>query len=501
MADETRGAQRDPLRTEAEFFGHPRGLSTLFFTEMWERFSYYGMRGVLILFMVDAMQTGGLGMTDGKAAAIYGLYTAGVYLMAMPGGWIADRLIGAKDAVFYGGILIALGQFTLAFSTNSEVYFYAGLVLIVLGTGLLKPNVSAIVGELYPEGGARRDAGFSIFYMGINLGALIGPFICGLLGEGIAWPLAFTAAGTGMVLGLFQYRLGSGYLRGLGDAPKNDVDDRAGVKRTLLASFGFVVILVLAFAWLQSSGYTSFTLQQVAYATGAIIVGFVILYFAYQLALGGLDQDEKKRMVVIFFLFIGAALFWSGFEQAGSSMNLFADRLTDRMIFGWEAPASWLQTVNPIFIVIFAPIFGWLWVALGSKNPSIPMKFGIGLILLGIGFLVMAWAAVYASPDSLVNPMWLVVTYFLHTSGELCLSPVGLSSITKLSPKRLVGQSMGIWFMGTSLGNLIAGLLAGQMDTLPLVQLFGMVAATVIGAGILFILFKGPVQKLTAGVD
>lgn len=501
MADETQGAQRDPLRTEAEFFGHPRGLSTLFFTEMWERFSYYGMRGVLILFMVDAMQTGGLGMTDGKAAAIYGLYTGGVYLMAMPGGWIADRLIGARDAVFYGGILIALGQFTLAFSTNSEACFYAGLVLIVLGTGLLKPNVSAIVGELYPEGGARRDAGFSIFYMGINLGAFIGPILCGFLGESIAWPLAFVAAGTGMVLGLVQYRLGAGYLGSSGDAPQNDVDDRAGVKRTILASFGFVVILALVFAWLQSNGYTSFTLEQAAYASLAIIVGFAILYFTYQFAFGGLDEVERKRMVVILFLFIGAALFWSGFEQAGSSMNLFAERLTDRTVLGWEAPASWLQAVNPIFIIILAPVFGWLWVGLGSRNPSIPLKFGIGLILLGIGFLVMAWASVYASPDSPVNPMWLVVTYFLHTSGELCLSPVGLSSITKLSPKRLVGQSMGIWFMGTALGNLIAGLLAGQMETFPLVQLFGMVAAIVIGAGILFILFKGPVQKLTVGVD
>ncbi len=501
MADETRGAQRDPFRTEADFFGHPRGLSTLFFTEMWERFSYYGMRGILLLFMVDAIQTGGLGMTDGKAAAIYGLYTAGVYLMAMPGGWFADRLVGAKSAIFYGGLLIALGQFSLVFSTNSPPFFYTGLVLIVLGTGLLKPNVSAIVGELYPEGGARRDAGFSVFYMGINLGAFIGPLICGFLGETIAWPLAFGAASVGMVLGLIQYRLGAGYLGSAGDAPQTDASDRSSVSRTLLASFGFVIILALVFAWLQSNGYTSFTLEQVAYATLFFIAGFAVLYFAYQLIFGGLDDVEKKRMVVIFFLFVGAVFFWGGFEQAASTMNLFAERLTDRVIFGWETPASWLQAVNPVFIIILAPVFGWLWLALATKNPSIPVKFGIGLILLGIGFLVMAWAAVYASPDSPVNPMWLVVTYFLHTSGELCLSPVGLSSITKLSPKRLVGQSMGIWFMGTALGNLIAGLLAGQMDTLPLVQLFGMVAATVIGAGILFILFKGPVQRLTVGVD
>lgn len=489
-----------PLRPDQKgFFGHPRGLATLFFTEMWERFSYYGMRGILILFMVDAIQTGGLGMTDGKAAAIYGLYTAGVYLMALPGGWFADKLVGARNAVFYGGFLIAAGQFSLAFAATTPAGFYSGLILIVLGTGLLKPNVSAIVGDLYPEGGSRRDAGFSIFYMGINLGAFIGPLVCGALGEGIAWRYAFMAAGTGMVLGLIQYKVGAG-LAELGGAPKLEPGERKTTNRTL--SFAVVGILAVAAVLylLQSSGTTSFSLQQAAGGTGAFIVGLAIFYFAYQLLFGGLDTVEKKRMVVIFFLFVGAALFWSGFEQAGSSMNLFADRLTDRVVFGWEIPASWLQSVNPVFIIIFAPVFGWLWVALGSRNPSIPMKFGMGLILLGIGFLVMAWASVYASPENGVSPVWLIVTYFLHTTGELCLSPVGLSSITKLAPKRLVGQMMGIWFMGAALGNLIAGLVAGQMESLPLVQLFGTVAAIVIGSGILFVLFKGPIHRLTEGI-
>ncbi len=486
--------------TEKKFFGHPRGLATLFFTEMWERFSYYGMRGILILFMVDAIQTGGLGMTDGKAAAIYGLYTAGVYLMALPGGWVADRIVGARHAVFYGGILIALGQFSLAFSGLSTSMFYLGLVLIVLGTGLLKPNISAIVGELYPEGGARRDAGFSIFYMGINLGAFIGPLIAGFLGETIAWPWAFAAAGTGMVLGLVQYRLGSRFLGDLGLAPKLGEGEKASAVRTFVLGIAVVVVLGLLFGWLQSSGITRVSLQQGALTTGVFIVSLAILYFAYQLLFGGLDTVEKKRLVVIFFLFVGAALFWSGFEQAGSSMNLFAERLTDRVVAGWEVPASWLQSVNPIFIIVFAPVFGWLWVALGSREPSIPVKFGLGLILLGVGFLVMAWASLYASPGNGVSPMWLVVTYFLHTAGELCLSPVGLSSVTKLSPKRLVGQMMGIWFMGASLGNLIAGLVAGQIETLPLEQLFGSVAATVIGAGLLFVLFKGPIKRLSEGV-
>jgi len=482
------------------FFGHPRGLATLFFTEMWERFSYYGMRGILILFMVDAIQTGGLGMTDGKAAAIYGLYTAGVYLMALPGGWFADKLVGARNAVFYGGFFIAAGQFSLAFAATTPAGFYTGLALIVLGTGLLKPNVSAIVGELYPEGGSRRDAGFSIFYMGINLGAFIGPLVCGALGESIAWKYAFMAAGTGMVLGLIQYKVGAG-LSDLGGPPEADAAERSRTNRTLSYTVFAILAVAAILYFLQSRGITSFNLQQAAGATGAFIVGLAVVYFAYQLLFGGLETVEKKRMVVIFFLFIGAALFWSGFEQAGSSMNLFADRLTDRVVFGWEVPASWLQSVNPVFIIIFAPVFGWLWVALGSRNPSIPMKFGLGLILLGIGFLVMAWASVYASPENGVSPMWLVVTYFLHTTGELCLSPVGLSSITKLAPKRLVGQMMGIWFMGAALGNLIAGLVAGQMESLPLVQLFGTVAAIVIGSGILFVLFKGPIHKLTAGVE
>jgi len=496
----TQTAQPPLHPDQTRFFGHPRGLATLFFTEMWERFSYYGMRGILILFMVDAIQTGGLGLTDGKAAAIYGLYTAAVYLMALPGGWFADRLVGARNAIFYGGVLIAAGQFSLAFAATTPAGFYSGLALIILGTGLLKPNVSAIVGDLYPEGGSRRDAGFSIFYMGINLGAFIGPILCGYLGEQIAWKYAFLAAGTGMVLGLIQYRIGTG-LSLLGGPPKLEQREKSKANRTLAWSVVGVLSVAVILYFLQSRGITSFSIEQGAGATGVIIVVLAVAYFVLQLTFGDLDATERKRMAVIFFLFVGAALFWSGFEQAGSSMNLFAERLTDRVIFGWESPASWLQSVNPIFIIIFAPIFGWLWVALGARNPSIPMKFGLGLILLGIGFLVMAWASVYASPDNGVSPGWLVVTYFFHTTGELCLSPVGLSSITKLSPKRLVGQMMGIWFMGTALGNLIAGLVAGQMETLPLTQLFGSVAGIVIGSGILFILFTGPIKKLTVGIN
>jgi len=484
--------------SEPTFFGHPRGLSTLFFTEMWERFSYYGMRGILVLFMVNALETGGMGLTDGMAAAIYGMYTAGVYLFCLPGGWMADRLLGKRRAVFIGGMIIAAGHFSMAVPTT--MFFFFGLILIVLGTGLLKPNVSAIVGDLYPDGGARRDAGFSIFYMGINIGALLGPLLVGYLGENVSWHLGFSAAGIGMVLGLIQYKVGGKYLGSAGVLSEEAQGRTGAAWRTFAMGIAVVLVAAAALFALSSSGVLTLTLQGAAQATGVIIVSLAVIYFISALLFFGLDGDEKKRVMLIFLLFIGSAMFWSGFEQAGSSMNLFAERLTDRMIFGWEAPASWLQSINPLFIIILAPVAGSLWIRLGDRDPSIAVKFGIGLVLLGIGFLVIAWGAVNASDANRVTPVWLIMTYFLHTCGELALSPVGLSSVTKLSPKRLVGQMMGIWFMGTALGNLIAGLVAGQFERLPLVQLFGAVAALAIGSGLIFLVFKAPISRLAGDV-
>jgi proton-dependent oligopeptide transporter, POT family len=493
-----------PDRYDKSFFGHPRGLSTLFFTEMWERFSYYGGRGILILFMTAAIAEGGLGMTATTAAAIYGLYTAGVYLLALPGGWVADRLLGQRHSVFVGGILIAAGNFSLA--TPGTATFYLGLLLIVLGTGLLKPNVSAIVGDLYPEGGARRDAGFSIFYMGINIGAFVAPLICGYLGEKVDWHLGFAAAGVGMVLGLIQYRYGFKFLGEAGRLKDEAQSTRAGAIRLAVIGIATVAVIALVLVWLGRSGILNVTLTGAARVTGVVILAIAMLFFASILAFGHLESIEKKRVVVIFFLFLGAAMFWGGFEQAASSLNLFADQRTDRVLFGWTAPASWLQSINPLFIIALAPVFGWLWVALGSRNPSIPVKFGLGLVLLGAGFLVMAWAATYTTPGMAedpsmgVSPAWLVATYFLHTCGELCLSPVGLSSITKLSPPKYVGQMMGTWFMGAALGNLIAGLVAGYFETLPLPGLFTWVAITVVVAGLFFLVFRGPIKRLTGGV-
>ena len=480
--------------TDTRWFGHPRGLSTLFFTEMWERFSYYGMRALLVLFMTNAVTTGGMGLDDVTATAIYGLYTAAVYVVALPGGWIADHLLGLRRSVFWGGTVIAAGHFTLAIP--NDIAFYTGLTFIVIGTGLLKPNVSAIVGDLYPEGGARRDAGFSIYYMGINLGGFLGPLVCGYLGEAVDWHLGFGAAGVGMVLGLIQYSLGGRHLGSAGELRPEMASPakRAAAARALLRALEAIVGVGLIVAALQAMGAIRLSLVGFVDWAGLFIVLLAGAYLLYVVLFGGLTGVEKKRVGVIAVCFLAAACFWSGFEQAGSSMNLFADRLTDRIVAGWEMPASWLQSVNGVFIILLAPLFSAVWLWLGSRNPSIPAKMGIGLIFLGLGFSVLAWGSANATLESPVSPTWLVVTYFFHTVGELCLSPIGLSSITRLSPARYVGQMMGIWFMGAALGNLVAGRVAGLIQSLPLPQLFGSVTMFSVGAGLVLLLFTKPLR-------
>ena len=486
------------------FFGQPRGLSTLFFTEMWERFSYYGMRALLILFMTAAStgENPGLGLDVGTAAAIYGLYTGLVYLMSLPGGWVADNLWGQRKAVYVGGWIIAAGHFSMAVPTTMT--FYAGLVLIVLGTGLLKPNVSTVVGDLYPEGGAARDAGFSIFYMGINLGALVGPLLCSFLGEGYNWHWGFSAAGFGMVLGLIQYKLGSGLLGDAGHLETRDTEAELAAKtRKFFGGFFAIAATIAFFGWLVAQGIIPLKLTQIATALGSSILIIVGLYFAYILTLGGHTGDEKKRLIVILWLFILAAIFWSGFEQAGSSLNLFAQDLTDRNILGWLMPAGFLQSVNAGFIIIFAPVFASLWVWLSSRNanPSIPLKFAFGLLGLAAGFFVIAWGASNATATNPVSPAWLIVMYFLHTMGELALSPVGLSSITKLAPEGRVGQMMGIWFVATALGTLVAGLVAGSLETLAPFALFRTVAMLLAATGIVALLLSPSVSKLMGHVE
>ena len=498
---------------DRSFLGHPRGLSTLFFTELWERFSYYGMRALLILFLTDAVH-GGMGMERERANAIYGLYTFGVYVMTLPGGWIADRLIGQRRAVLVGGILIALGHYSLA--VPAVPTFYGGLVLIVLGTGFLKANVSVIVGDLYEVGSTRRDAGFSIFYMGINLGAFLGPIVCSFLGEPregeswVNWHYGFGAAGIGMTLGLVQYVAGLKHLRGAGELKEDSAlpEKIAGARRKLAIALGVALGVGLAIYGLLATGVVSLTLVQFASWLTVAVVGIALLYFTWVVGYVCRDEIERRRILLCALLFFCAAMFWSGFEQAGSSFNLFARDSTDRVIFGYEVAAGWLQSVNAIFIILLAPVMGFVWLKLGARNPSIPVKFGLGMVFLGAGFLVLAWGSTGLSEDASeplaaadkVGMRWLVATYFLHTVGELCLSPVGLSSFTKLSPARISGQMMGTWFMALSLGNLIGGLIAGRLGDLSKVELFGTVAAIAAGVGLVFLVLARPMNRLAAGV-
>jgi proton-dependent oligopeptide transporter, POT family len=512
-------------------FGHPRGLSTLFFTEVWERFSYYGMRALLVLFMTAAVTgtNAGLGLDVKTSTAIYGLYTSMVYLLALPGGWVADKLWGQQRAVFVGGCIIAIGHFTLAaplIGLPVLPTFFAGLFFIIVGTGLLKPNVSSIVGQLYdvrarvlgkqnPGGqnpgkvdagdlGARRDAGFSIFYMGINMGAIMGPFICGTIGEKVNYHWGFSAAGFGMLFGLVQYRMGAKYLGEAGLRPA--VEDKAA-KAALSVRFYSVTVTVLAtvglLIGLGVSGIISLPVTDVARWLGYGIVVIAVIYFGYLLLRAGYGREDKRRILVVVWLFVLSAIFWSGFEQAGSSMNLFAEKLTNRNVMGWEMPTSWLQNVNPIFIIILAPVFGylWTWLAHRNKNPSIPMKFALGLLGLSAGFFVLAWGAAGATKEGSVAITWLVVTYFLHTVGELCLSPVGLSSITKLAPRDRISQMMGLWFVATALGNLFAGLTAGTLENKSAGDVFNSVAIYIGVAGLVAVAGAPFVKRVMGKIE
>lgn len=512
MSTEAGGASAQAQDTS--FFGHPRALATLFFTEMWERFAYYGMRALLILFMTagvdhvvtnaagDVLRTNpGLGFDILTATAIYGLYASLVYILALPGGWVADNLWGQRKSVFVGGCFIAAGQISLTLPWVQS--FFTGLFLIIIGTGLLKPNVSTIVGELYPEGGARRDAGFSVFYMGINLGAFIGPLLTGFFGENYNWHYGFGIGAIGMILGLIQFKAGEKYFGERGILkPEMAAQDVAGKSRKFFGGFFAFLALVAAFGYLVSIGTIALTLTQIALYLGYSVVVLVAAYFVYLWTAGGHTPDENQRLGVIFWLFILIAVFWSGFEQAGTSFNLFAQSSTDRNILGWLMPASFLQAVNPVFIIIGAPLFGsaWVWLDKKKMNPNLPLKAGLGLLFLSAGFFVLAWGAANASPENLVSPSWLIVTYFLHTSGELFISPVGLSAITKLSPEKRVGQMMGIWFVGAALGNLFAGLVAGNLATLAPSPLFRMIGMGMGAVGIIGILASPVVRKMMRGV-
>jgi len=487
---------------DRSFFGHPRGLSTLFFTEMWERFSYYGIRPLLVLFMTAALFDGGFGFDRETASAIVGIYAACVYLASLPGGWIADRWLGLRRAIWYGGILIALGHLSIALSAVfAQHTFFLGLILIVAGTGLLKPNISAIVGDLYPEGGARRDAGFSIFYMGINIGALVAPLITGYLGERVGWHWGFGAAGVGMVIGLITFRMrGPDTLGDIGLQPSVSPDEQRKVKQYVMIG----VALIAAVVAMAMFGVFTINAPAVAARMRDVMLAMALLYFFYLFFLAGLTGDEKKRVAVIVVLFIFATIFWAAFEQAPTSLNLFARDFTDRTLFGWEVPTLWLQAVNSLFVIIFAPVFAIAWMAMGRRgqNPSSPAKFAFGLFFAGLGFLIMVMAAnrvIEGGTAVRVSMMWLTVSYLFQTFGELALSPVGLSSMTKLAPRKFAGQMMGVWFMAAALGNLIAGIVGGHVDPEKLDQmpaLFQRTAISLFVAAAVLALLVVPIRRM-----
>ncbi len=487
-----------PSAQDRAFFGHPRGLSTLFFTEMWERFSYYGMRALLLLYMTAPLSAGGLGFDAAQGGAIYGLYTSMVYMATLPGGWIADRLIGPRRAVLYGGILIAGGHFSMA--VPSLATFYLGLFLIVIGTGLLKGNVSVIVGHLYGATDIRRDAGFSIFYMGINLGAFLAPLVCGYLGQQVNWHLGFASAGVGMVFGVIQYLVGRQNLgdAGMHPAPAASPEIAAAWKRQARTWGGTLAAIVLIVGVGGATGLLPISATRIADAAGVFLLLVTVGFFGWLFFSSGWTPDERNRLYVIGVLFLAASLFWSVFEQAGSTLNLFADRSTRNEVLGYAYPSSWFQSMNSFFIFALAPVFAWLWVRMASKGtePTSPAKFAFGLIFVGAGFAILLPPAM-SEPGTLVSPMWLTATYLLHTIGELVLSPVGLSAMTTLAPARIAGLMMGVWFLATAVGNFIGGRVAGFYESFALPSLFGAVAAFAIVAGVILLAFVPSMRKLT----
>ena len=431
----------------SDFLGHPKGLFICFATEMWERFSYYGMRALLILYLTKHWE-----FTDAASYLIYGAYTSLVYIMPVFGGMLADQILGSKKAVTYGAILLVFGHLGMTVESNEQI-FYLSLALIVSGVGFLKPNISTMVGALYEEGDPRRDSGFTIFYMGINIGAFTATLLCGYLGEEVGWAYGFGAAGIGMLLGLIIFLWGQKYLEGLAEPPSEKYMTKVrGVSYENWAYISGVIMVLITWFLVQNSQLVG----QLLGGFGAIFIGAWLLYALFKCA-----PEERDRLIVVGILILFSLIFWALFEQAGSSLNILTDRGVDRVIFGWEVPASMFQSLNAGFIFTIAPLFALLWIALAKRNmePSTPIKFSIGIVLVGLGFLVLVYG-MQSSEALQTGVIWIVLIYFLHTLGELCLSPVGLSSVTKLSPQRIVGFMMGMWFFASAAGNYVAGLIA-----------------------------------------
>jgi POT family proton-dependent oligopeptide transporter len=568
---------------DTHFLGHPKGLRTLFFTEMWERFSYYGMRAILTLYMLAAIESGGMGLEKSESGPIYAMYTSLVYLMAIPGGWLADNVLGLRRAVLWGGVLIFCGHVSLALHGTAP--FFIGLALVVLGTGLLKPNISSVVGGLYAKDDERRDAGFSLFYMGINIGAFSAPLVCGWLAQsetfrsqlaswGLdpkdSWHWGFGAAAVGMALGLVQYVLTGRHLGDVGAKPAPARSPSEAAARVLwlrsgAVAFALVIAAVAGLAWKRPDLMTSSNVNSVYVV---VLVSVVVGVFAKLLLGAHWTPAERKRLWVIAILFAGSAVFWGVFEQAGSTLNIFADESTHNEILGQGFASSWWQSVNAALLVIFSYVFTWLWGVLGKRNPSYPFKFALGLVFAGLGFLYLVggaklfgedWseyeqknhAAIVAAaeqysvkldgekitvavvaeilakakdqritaakasgadptqvkiddvlpPWKRVHVHWLFIVYLMHTIGELCLSPVGLSAMTKLAPQRVVGLMLGVWFLSLSLGNYLGGSVAGYYEKFELPTLLTLVACSAFAMALVMLALMKPIDRMLKSAE
>lgn len=489
--------------------GHPKGLYSLFFTEMWERFSYYGMRALLTIFLTAELATGGFGLDRSESLSIYGVFTALVYLTPILGGWFADKILGQRKSILIGGLVMAVGQFMLAGSAFVDLmgdletrknFFYLGLGVLILGNGFFKPNISTMVGDLYDNDDPRKDGAFTIFYMGINIGAFLSPFVAGTLGEKVGWPYGYLAAGVGMLIGVLWFYGRRNTLEDIGLPPGYK---EKGITKLLPKDWRDVVVYTIAnvafvflimFIWNNTSDFIHTIMIWVLGIAGAGFIGLSIFK-------GTTGSTEWTRVFVILILAFFNIVFWAGFEQAGGTFNLFAQENTDRNVSGFEIPTTWFQNINPIAIVTLAPLFSILWIKLAAKrlNPRTPVKFAMAMFIGAVAFFIMTQAQNSADAGNLVSPMWLVVVYVLLTIGELMLSPIGLSMVTKLSPGKITSIMMGVWMASFALGNYLAATLEQILTTYDF-DLYPFITYLMLGSGVGLLLLSPLLNKFMKGI-
>lgn len=479
------------------FFGHPKGLFTLFFTEFWERFSYYGMRAILVYYMYYEVSKGGLGLDQQTALAIMSIYGSLVYMSGIIGGWLADRLFGTSKAVFYGGILIMLGHIALAIP-GSQTMFFISMVLIIMGTGLLKPNVSSIVGEMYSMEDNRRDAGFSIFYMGINLGGFLAPLIVGTAGMKYNFHLGFGIAAVGMFLGLIVFIFTKKTNLGLaGTFIANPLSQAE--KKKVFTLFGLAAVIV-AILMIIAIPTGILTVKTFIALVGVLGIAIPTVYFVAMYRSPKTTSDERSRITAYVPLFLASVMFWAIQEQGATILASYADKRTQLDFAGIHISPAWFQSLNPLFIIIMAPVLAWIWVKLGDRQPTIPQKFSLGLLFSGLSFLVILLPAYFGGTHSLVNPLWLVLSYFIVVIGELCLSPVGLSATTKLAPAAFSAQTMSLWFLSNAAAQALNAQIVKFYTSETEMLYFGVIGTASILLSILLFLMSPKLQRFMKGI-